>query len=241
MTPPGGSTGASGGADLAIAGLTPLSTCDWPGRLVATVFLQGCPWECTYCHNPSLIDPRTPGTVPWSRVQALLARRHGLLDGVVFSGGEPTRQHALAGALREVRDEGYQVGLHTSGAYPRRLAAVLPLVDWVGLDIKAPAELYAAITRVGASADAAFASLRLVLDAGVDVQVRTTVDPTVLRADDVEALSATLRDLGVREHVLQEVRPDGTTEEYRTALSAARTRDRAGSGVPDDRSPVRAS
>ncbi|WP_019136222.1 anaerobic ribonucleoside-triphosphate reductase activating protein [Cellulomonas massiliensis] len=210
--------------DLAIAGLVPLSTCDWPGRLVATAFLQGCPWRCTYCHNPGLIDPRTPGVVRWDEVRDLLARRAGLLDGVVFSGGEPTRQPALVDAAREVRERGFGVGLHTSGAYPRRLAAVLPLVDWVGLDIKAPAHLYRAITRAGGattSADAAFACLRLALDTGVDLQVRTTVDPTVLGPADVERLSRELAALGVREHVLQEVRPDGTTQEYREALAAA--------------------
>jgi len=214
---------ASAGADsLAIAGLTPLSSCDWPGKLVATVFLQGCPWQCTYCHNPELIDPRAPGDVPWSRVRGLLSRRHGLLDGLVLSGGEPTRQDGLPDAAREVRALGFGVGLHTSGAYPRRLAAVLPFVDWVGFDVKAPAALYRAITGVGASADAAFTSLRLVLDSGVDVQVRTTVDPTVLTPGDVAELGVTLRKLGVRSHVLQEVRPDGTTPEYQQALAAAR-------------------
>jgi pyruvate formate lyase activating enzyme len=208
---------------LAVAGLTPLSSCDWPGRLVATVFLQGCPWRCTYCHNSAILDPRTPGTVPWDDVRDLLDRRRGLLDGVVFSGGEPLRQAALVDAAREVRAAGFGVGLHTSGAYPGRLAAVLPHVDWVGFDVKAPARLYRAVTRVGGpttSADAAFASLRLVLDSGVDVQVRTTVDPTVLGADDVAELGALLAGLGVRDHVLQEVRTDGTTAEYRAALAA---------------------
>ncbi|MCC2309490.1 anaerobic ribonucleoside-triphosphate reductase activating protein [Cellulomonas chengniuliangii] len=207
---------------LAIAGMTPLSTCDWPDKLVATLFLQGCPWQCTYCHNPGLIDPRAPGQVPWSRVRGLMRRRHGLLDGVVLSGGEPTRQPGLPAAAREIREAGYGVGLHTSGAYPRRLAAMLPLVDWIGFDVKAPAALYRAITGVGAAADAAFTSLRLVLDSGVDVQVRTTVDPTVLSPSDVEELRATLRRLGVRHHVLQQVRPDGTTPEYRAALAAVR-------------------
>lgn len=210
--------------DLAIAGLVPLSTVDWPGRLVATAFLQGCPWRCTYCHNSAILDPRTPGVVPWTAVRELLARRVGLLDGIVFSGGEPTRQAALLPAVREVREAGFAVGLHTGGAYPRRLAALLPYVDWVGFDVKAPARLYRAVTRVGgptSAADATAASLRLVLDSGVDVQVRTTVDPTVLTSDDVAELTATLRDLGVREHVLQQVRPDGTTDEYRAALEAA--------------------
>ncbi|MGY4645415.1 anaerobic ribonucleoside-triphosphate reductase activating protein [Cellulomonas sp. URHB0016] len=209
--------------DLAIAGLTPLSSCDWPGRLVATVFLQGCPWRCTYCHNAAILDPRTPGTVPWDDVRDLLARRRGLLDGVVFSGGEPLRQAALVDAAREVREAGFAVGLHTSGAYPGRLAEILPLVDWVGFDVKAPAPLYRAVTQVGGpttSADAAFASLRLVLGSGVDVQVRTTVDPTVLGPADVVALTGLLADLGVRHHVLQEVRTDGTTAEYRAALAS---------------------
>ncbi len=208
---------------LQIAGMSPLSTCDWPDRLVATLFLQGCPWQCAYCHNPGLIDPRAPGQIPWSRVRGLLARRHGLLDGVVLSGGEPTRQQGLPAAAREIRDAGYGVGLHTSGAYPRRLESMLPLVDWIGFDVKAPAALYRAITGVGAAAEAAFTSLRMVLDSGVDVQVRTTVDPTVLSPSDVEELQVTLRRLGVRNHVLQQVRPDGTTPEYRAALAKARS------------------
>lgn len=191
---------------LAIAGLTPLSTCDWPGRLVATVFLQGCPWRCAYCHNPALLDPRAPGVVPWAAVRDLLARRAGLLDGVVFSGGEPTRQAGLAAAMAQVRAAGFGVGLHTSGAYPRRLADVLPLVDWVGLDVKAPADRYAAVTGVVGSSGRAFAALDLVLAAGVAVQVRTTVDPAVLTADDVARLRAALAARGAPEPVLQEVR-----------------------------------
>lgn len=208
---------------LVIAGLVSLSTVDWPGRLVATAFLQGCPWRCAYCHNAAILDTRTPGAVPWSAVRELLDRRHGLLDGVVFSGGEPTRQPGLLDAVRRVKADGYLVGLHTGGAYPARLAALLPYVDWVGFDVKAPAHLYRAITRAGGpttAAERAFASLRLVLEAGVDVTVRTTVDPTVLTDDDVRELTDTLFAMGVPEHVLQQVRTEGTTPEYRAALAA---------------------
>ena len=216
---------AQGADSLAIAGLVALSTVDWPGKLVATAFLQGCPWRCAYCHNAGILDTRTPGVVPWSVVRTLLAKRHGLLDGVVFSGGEPTRQVGLLDAVRQVKGEGFLVGLHTGGAYPARLAPLLPYVDWIGFDVKAPAHLYRAITRVGGettTADRAFESLRMVLDAGIDVQVRTTVDPTVLTDADVHELTDTLFDMGVREHVLQQVRTEGTTPEYRAALAAAR-------------------
>ena len=40
---------SGGPADaLVIAGLVPMSTVDWPDHLSATVFTQGCPWNCFY-------------------------------------------------------------------------------------------------------------------------------------------------------------------------------------------------
>ncbi len=212
------------GADsLRIAGLTRLSTCDWPGKLAATVFLQGCPWACTYCHNYELQDTRADGTISWDEVAAFLSRRRGLLDGVVFSGGEPTMQDGLADAMRQVRDLGFAVGLHTGGPYPSRLAKVLPLVDWVGLDIKATALKYEAITGKPNSAPKAFRALELVQDSGIEFEVRTTVDPTVLTDADVAELQAELARRGVREHVVQRVRAEGARPEYQVALAARLT------------------
>lgn len=206
--------------ELRIAGIARLSSCDWPGRLVATLFLQGCPLACGYCHNPGILDPRAPGAVPWAEVIELLGRRRGLLDGVVFSGGEPTRQAALPDAMRRVRELGFGVGLHTAGPYPRRFAEVVPLCDWIGLDIKAPERLYGRVTGVASAGSRAFACLRAALDAGVDLQVRTTVDPTTMDEGDVAELTATLTALGVAEHVLQRVRTEGVRPEYAERLAA---------------------
>jgi pyruvate formate lyase activating enzyme len=212
-------------AALAVAGLTRLTTCDWPGRLAAAVFLQGCPWRCGYCQNPGLIDPAAPGQIAWPAVTAFLARRRGLLDGVVFSGGEPTRQPALAPAMAEVRALGFAVGLHTAGAYPRRLAAVLPLTDWVGLDVKALPDGYAAVTGAAASADRAYAALRLVTASGVDHEVRVTVDPTRHTAPGLRALVARLQAEGAARIVLQEARAQGASPAYAAALAGRRLRD----------------
>ena len=203
---------------LQIAGLSRLSTCDWPGRLVVTAFLQGCPLACGYCHNPGILDPRAPGVVPWSEVRDLLRRRRGLLDGVVFSGGEPTRQPAILDAMRQVRELGFGVGLHTAGAYPRIFASAVTLCDWVGLDIKASEHMYGRVTGVGAAGSRAFACLRLAIESGVALQVRTTVDPTTMTEDDVAELGRTLRGIGVTDHVLQEVRVEGVRPEYRDLL-----------------------
>ncbi|TMR96833.1 anaerobic ribonucleoside-triphosphate reductase activating protein [Nonomuraea basaltis] len=193
---------------IRIGGWSRLSTCDWPGRLVTTVFCQGCPWRCGYCHNPELLDPGAESTVRWETVTAHLARRQGLLDGVVFSGGEPLLQSRLAEAMRDVRVLGYAVGLHTGGGYPRRFGRILDegLVDWVGFDIKASPMAYENVTGVRNSADPALRSLRLLLDSGVTHQLRTTVDPALLDDDGVTELKTWLTQQGLHDHVWQEVR-----------------------------------
>ena len=106
--------------------------------LAAVVFCQGCPWRCGYCHNPGLIPPQGEHEVRWESVLEFLQRRRDLLDGVVFSGGEPTLQSGLDDAIRDVRALGFKIGLHTGGMYPQRLESILQRVDWVGMDVKAP-------------------------------------------------------------------------------------------------------
>lgn len=190
---------------IAVGGLVPFTTVDFPGRLAAVVFCQGCPWRCSYCHNPHLQPPGADAGPSWAQVLDWLETRRGLLDGVVFSGGEPLLQRALPLALADVRRMGFATGLHTAGIYPRRLAAVLPLLDWVGFDVKAPFEEYASI--VGSDGGkAALASLERLLVSGVPHQVRCTVPPEL---DDraIERLRADLRRLGVGNLELQRCRP----------------------------------
>lgn len=192
---------------LRVGGLVPLTTVDWPGLLAAVVFCQGCPWRCPYCHNPHLLPARGARMVPWPEVRRLLERRRGLLDGVVFSGGEPTVQPALAAALDEVRELGFRAGLHTAGPYPQRLAAVLPRLDWVALDVKAPLARYDAVTGVPGSAGRFARSLELVLAHARGWELRTTVDPALLDRGALLALADELAARGVRRWILQRHRP----------------------------------
>lgn len=212
---------ATSAHDLQVAGMTPLSTVDWPGRLVATVFCQGCPWDCSYCHNPGLIPPRTPGRLPWEDVLAFLQRRRRLLDGVVFSGGEATRQAALLPAARAVRELGFAVGLHTAGPYPRRLAAVLGDVDWVGLDVKALPEDYDDVVGRRGAGHLAWDCLDLVVASGVAHEVRTTIAPGSPAARHAVEIARRVRDAGARSFALQVVRTTGTRAEFAAAHDAA--------------------
>ena len=208
---------------LRVGGLTPLSASDWPGMLAAVVFCQGCPWRCGYCHNPGLIPARGESEIPWDDVLAFMHRRQGLLDGVVFSGGEPTAQADLLEAMREVRALGFKIGLHTGGAYPQHLAALLPLVDWVGFDVKAPFADYPRVTGAAGSGERALISLQQVLASGVDHELRTTVHPALLTDTELVSLGRDLAARGAKHYVIQGFRSQGCGNE---ALCQNTARDR---------------
>ncbi|HET7160001.1 MAG TPA: anaerobic ribonucleoside-triphosphate reductase activating protein [Burkholderiales bacterium] len=193
-------------SELVVGGLVPFSSIDYPGHLAAVVFCQGCPWRCSYCHNTHLLPACASTPMRWSDVEAFLKTRRGLLDAVVFSGGEPTVQAALPAAMRTVKAMGFLVGLHTAGIYVKRLAEVLPVVDWVGMDIKADFDDYERVTGVPGSGRAARSSAELIIRSGVAYQFRTTVDPCLLTASDTELIASKLSQMGARHHVLQACR-----------------------------------
>lgn len=197
---------------LQVGGFVPFTTVDYPGHLAAVVFCQGCTWRCRYCHNPHL-QPFGQAQWKWDDILQLLSERKNFLEAVVFSGGEPTAQAALPDAIRSVRAIGFKAGLHTAGIFPDRLADVLPLVDWVGLDIKAPFDArYDRVTGREGSFEAPAESLRLLLASGVPYELRTTVHPGLLAPTDLEDISRSLDSLGAHPTKIQPFRPHGCTD-----------------------------
>ena len=142
-----------------------------------------------------------------ARVAPRPARRRRVL------GRRATGQAALADAVAVVRGLGFATGLHTGGAFPRRLAEVLPHLDWVGIDAKAPQDEYANLTGVATSGIAALASLDLVVASGVTHEVRTTVHPSLTSAAALERLACELAERGITRWVLQPFRVNGCADE----------------------------
>lgn len=186
-----------------------MTTIDYPERLAAVVFCQGCPLRCRYCHNPELMPRYGRELTPWTEIRDFLQQRRGLLDAVVFSGGEPTQQPALAAAMREVKSLGYQIGLHTAGVYPQRLKQLLPLLDWVGLDIKALPEAYPALTGMPGSGLLAWQSAQMLIASGIPHELRTTHHPALMQATEKRALQSRLDALQPQSHRWQACRTEG--------------------------------
>lgn len=214
------SAGNDGARALKVGGVTPFSATDFPDQLSAVVFVQGCPWRCGYCHNPHLQERPQKGPLHWPRITDWLAGRAGLLDAVVFSGGEPTMDPALPDAIAQVRTLGFKIGLHTACIYPGRLAEVLPLVDWVGFDIKAPFANYARVAKVTGSGTVARECAALIVASGVAHECRTTVHPSLQSEDELLALATELAAIGVQDYAVQMFRPQGCADQALSAVVA---------------------
>jgi anaerobic ribonucleoside-triphosphate reductase activating protein len=199
--------------DVVIGGLTPFSTVDYPGKLAAVVFCRGCALACDYCHNAHL-QARAPSEsdLKWRDVFGFLTARAGMLDAVVFSGGEALLQRGLSGAVEDAAGLGYEIGLHTAGLSPRALRRIIGRLSWVGFDVKAPFDEYGLVGSQKAGG-AARASLDLLLASRAAHEVRMTIHGPKVGRRAVEWAIETLPAMGVKNFALQQARRPGSVFE----------------------------
>ena len=121
-----------------IAAFEPCSFVDFPGRLAAVAFIQGCNLRCRYCHNPDLCERKETNPQTTDDFLHFLRRRRDLLTGVVVSGGEPTLWSQLESFLERLRSLGFSIKLDTNGLDPKRTRQIIErgLVDHLAVDIK---------------------------------------------------------------------------------------------------------
>jgi pyruvate formate lyase activating enzyme len=198
-----------------IGGFVPLTTVDFPHHLSAVIFCQGCPLRCHYCHNPNLMLRKqnhhnvTKNHYTWDYIKDFLMRRLNLLEAVVFSGGEPTLQPGLIKAISFVKYLGFKVGIHTAGIYPNRLEKIMPYLDWIGLDIKAPFGEYQSITTVPNLDRLVIRSVKLIISSNVLYEFRTTVHPKLINKQQIKSIITMLKGLGAKNYKIQEFRSIG--------------------------------
>jgi anaerobic ribonucleoside-triphosphate reductase activating protein len=195
--------------NLVIGGMAAFSTVDYPQHLATTLFLQGCPWRCHYCHNPHLIPRHSDQeSTTWKKVQEHLEKRRGLLDAVVFSGGEPTTQKALLPALQNTREQGFKNALHTGAPHLNLLKPLLPWLDWVGLDIQAMPAAYEAVTTSRHSGPESWGAIAELQRAEVSFECRMTWHRALHTREEVVSIGEMLSQRGVAQFALQIARPE---------------------------------
>lgn len=177
---------------LPIHGLSPFTMLDFPDHTACIVWMAGCNMRCGYCHNPDLVMGK--GQLNVEDVMAFLRKRQGLLDGVVFTGGEASIWPGLPGMMRLVKNMGFAVKLDTNGTRPECVAEFLEhgLVDYVALDYKAPPEKFRAVTGIDKFALFARSLDMLCNRSDIALEVRTTVHTALMGEKDINAIIADL-------------------------------------------------
>jgi pyruvate formate lyase activating enzyme len=181
---------------MKIGGLQKISLIDYPGRISAIVFTQGCNFRCPYCHNPELVDPAQYGPIlSEEEVISFLEKRRGKLDAVTVTGGEPTLQPDLDRFLQEIKGMGYLTKIDTNGSNPDVLERLIRgrLVDYLAMDVKGPLQKYERIANVKVKTAKIRRSIELITASGIEHEFRTTVVRSQLDNEDLIATAALLK------------------------------------------------
>ncbi|NYB26818.1 MAG: anaerobic ribonucleoside-triphosphate reductase activating protein [Methanobacteriaceae archaeon] len=164
-----------------------ISSVEYPGKISLVLFTGGCILRCPYCHNPELISGGEE--VDLDEIKLKIQDSLNFIDSLVITGGEPLVQFEdLKELLNYLKDTELKIKLDTNGCYPERLEEIIHLVDYVALDVKAPANKYEEIT--GASIwDDVKKSMEIVRKSpNTFLECRTTYVPGLLDKGDIQEI-----------------------------------------------------
>jgi len=166
--------------------LTPFSHLDYPEHLSCIVWIAGCGLRCDYCYNKDIVLAQN-GKMSFNDVLSFLDTRVNLLDSVVISGGEATRQNLIP-FCKEIKQKGFKIKLDTNGINFKHIKELvdLNLIDYIALDYKSPKYKFAKITHTVISKFDTFGqTLEYLININFDFEVRTTIHADLLNEDDI--------------------------------------------------------
>lgn len=193
---------------MLIGGFQKFSLIDYPNKISAVIFTQGCNFKCPFCHNPELVlASRFAKPIPEKDVLDFLLTRIGKIDGVVITGGEPTLQKSLISFLTQIKDMGYAIKLDTNGAHPYIIQILidLQLIDYIAMDIKAPMQKYELLTNTQINTMDIRDSIALIMSSSINYEFRTTFVPSLLTEQDMEQIGTLIH--GAKKFTRQEFVP----------------------------------
>jgi pyruvate formate lyase activating enzyme len=173
------------------------SLVDYPGKVAAVIFFQGCNLRCPWCYNGELVLGTAEGLTPLDEALRHIEKRKNVLGGVVLSGGEPALQKNLAEIIKRLKGLGLLLKLDTNGAFPAILKRLLEMPetrpDFIAMDIKAPFERYGELCSAGSGAEnlaeKLAASAALIKASGIPHEFRSLKLPDgVLSEGDWQAM-----------------------------------------------------
>lgn len=191
---------------MKILGLVKTSTVDYPGKLVSTIFLGGCNFDCEYCHNRALIKPEASATsISEEELLAFLQSRKSIIEGLCITGGEATIWgEKLISLVRKIKIElgkNFLIKLDTNGSNPKFLKSYAKEFDYIAMDFKTIDYK----KHLNFSDEIIKESLDILKTSKVPYEIRITMYPPYINQSDFEAMAKVLK--GINKVILQKYKP----------------------------------
>lgn len=176
---------------MAIVGIDKLSLLDYEDKVSVVLFSQACNMRCPFCHNgAAILGASKEDEIDFNEILDFLKTRKGLIDAVVFTGGEPTMEPDLKVKIKAVRDLGFLIKLDTNGTNPEIVENLLDegLIDYVAMDIKNCPSLYAETVGLKCiNIENIKKSISIIMKKAPDYEFRTTLVKEFHEKMDYEA------------------------------------------------------
>lgn len=191
---------------MKILGLVKTSTVDYPGKLVSTIFLGGCNFDCEYCHNRALIKPEASAiSISEEELLAFLQSRKSIIEGLCITGGEATIWgEKLISLVRKIKIElgkNFLIKLDTNGSNPKFLKSYAKEFDYIAMDFKTIDYK----KNLNFSDEIIKESLDILKTSKVPYEIRITMYPPYINQSDFEAMAKVLK--GINKVILQKYKP----------------------------------
>ena len=185
---------------MRIGGVIDISTKDIPNHSAMVLFTIGCNLNCEFCHNKSLLDSSGGKEMELYEIVKKV-KDNDLVSGISISGGEPTLQHDIIELCKHIKNTGKFVSLDTNGTKPEVIEKLLPYVDRIALDIKAPfnRERLNQITRSFIDPNLLIKTIEI-LNNQKDIifEIRTTYVEKLMIPDDIHQIISFLQNMDFR-------------------------------------------
>ena len=180
---------------MALVGLDKLSLLDYEDKISCVLFYKACNFRCPFCHN-GLTVLEAEEEFLFDSVLEYLKSRVGLIDAVVFTGGEPTLEPHLKEHIQKVKELGFLIKLDTNGTNPGILKDLIDsnLINYVAMDIKNNEEKYALTCGVKqVDMNKIKQSISILQNSGVPYEFRTTLVDEFHKVEDMDKIGQLIK------------------------------------------------
>ena len=192
------------GSEAIVAGWREVSLVDVIGAPSFTVWFSRCNFKCPWCSNSQIALGIKGKPVKISEIVDAVKEAAPFVEYLHVTGGEPTLQveplHRLFKAVK--CGLGLLTSLSTNGSNPSALRRLMPLLDHVAIDVKAPLSdpgkyaVVVGVRRILAEeiVSKVRESILISLEAPF-LELRTTIVPGLIGVEDFKAILTDIREL----------------------------------------------